>query len=224
MTQKRYIIFDAGPLINFSMNGLLPLLERLKENFPGEFLITKEVKEEIIDHPSKIKRFELGALRLRDLFNRGIIKHAELTPEQVSQLKKKRDEILNISNTMFRAKKRNIHILDKGEAAAFALEFVLKDESVLAIDERTARMLVENPESARQILENKLHTKVTGNKKNYNYFDGFKVIRSSELIYIANKLNLIQLKDPKAYRAMLYGIKYKGCSVSMEEIKQLIKL
>src|SRR3989344_5329454 len=35
----KYLIFDAGPLINFSMNGLLPMLEKLKKEFKGQFII-----------------------------------------------------------------------------------------------------------------------------------------------------------------------------------------
>ena len=54
----KYLIFDSGPLINYSMNGSLHIIERLKKEFKGEFLITKEVKKEIIDNPKKIKRFE----------------------------------------------------------------------------------------------------------------------------------------------------------------------
>ena len=45
----KYLIFDSGPLINFAMNGILHVLERLKKEFDGEFIITKEVKKEIID-------------------------------------------------------------------------------------------------------------------------------------------------------------------------------
>ena len=42
----KHLIFDSGPLINFSMNGALHVLERLNKEFKGDFLITKEVKEE----------------------------------------------------------------------------------------------------------------------------------------------------------------------------------
>ena len=80
---KKYLIFDAGPLINFSMNGLVDILEKLQKEFKGEFLITKEVKEEIIDNPLNIKKFELEALRLETLFKKGIIKHADINNKQV---------------------------------------------------------------------------------------------------------------------------------------------
>ena len=79
---KKYIIFDSGPIINFAMNGILPLLKKLKEEFSGEFLITKEVKQEIIDTPLNIKKYELEALQIKELFLGNIIKHADLTNEQ----------------------------------------------------------------------------------------------------------------------------------------------
>ena len=54
------IIFDSGTLINFAINGLLQELRGLKGLFDGKFLITKEIAEEIVDKPMKIKRFELA--------------------------------------------------------------------------------------------------------------------------------------------------------------------
>jgi len=93
----------------------------------------------------------------------------------------------------------------------------------LVIDERTARMLCEDPENLRKLLQKKLHTNINVNKKNYDFFKGFRVIRSTELIYIAHKKNIIELKDKRAYEAMLYAIKYKGCSVSEEEIEEMKK-
>ena len=49
MKKEKQLIFDSGPLINFAMNGSLHILERLKKEFKGDFLITKEVKDEIGD-------------------------------------------------------------------------------------------------------------------------------------------------------------------------------
>ena len=31
----KHLIFDAGPLINFSMNGILHIFKKLKQNFKG---------------------------------------------------------------------------------------------------------------------------------------------------------------------------------------------
>ena len=220
----KYLIFDSGPLINFSMNGLLPLLRKLRKNFNGEFLITKEVKKEVIDYPSTIKRFELGALELKELFDDKVIKHADISNEQVDELRRKREEIMGIANSTFQANGKSIHILDKGECAALALAVILKKPCVIIVDERTTRMLCENPENLRKLFEKKLHTSVRANKKNYYFFKDFRIIRSTELIYIAHKKKLIELRDPQAYEAMLWGVKYHGCSVSEEEINEMKNL
>lgn len=220
----KYIIFDAGPLINFAMNNLLPLLKKLKKDFNGEFIITKEVKNEIIDYPSTLKKYELEALQLKELFDEGIIKHADLSPEQVDQLKDKREEIMGMANTTFSANNEYIHILDKGECAALALSSMLNDSSIIAVDERTTRMLCENPENLRKLLQKKLHANIAANKKNYDYFKKYKIIRSTELAFLGYKKGLVDIKDKKILEAMLYALKYHGCSISEDEIEEMIKL
>ena len=65
------IIFDASTLISFAMNGLLREIVGLKKIFKGKFIITKEVKSEVIDRPIKIKRFELEALKIQQLIAPG---------------------------------------------------------------------------------------------------------------------------------------------------------
>jgi len=223
MKQKN-LIFDAGPLINFAMNGSLHILEGLKKQFKGDFLITKEVLYEIIEHPSKIKRFELEALQLKNLYDKKIIKLAEITSKQVDELRKKRNQLMNIANSTFKTRKRNIHLIDKGESAVLALFSILKSENAIVIDERTTRMLVENPENLRKLLEKKLKEEIKANKKNYTYFKNYKIIRSTELAYIAYKKGLFKLKYPNALEAMLYGLKYRGCSISESEVEEMSNL
>jgi hypothetical protein len=223
MTIKN-LIFDSGPLINFSMNGILDILIRLKDQFEGDFLITKEVKEEIIEKPLTIKKFELEAIRLKELFEQGIIKYADINQNQINELRNIREEITNLANSTFKINGKNIHIIDKGEAAALALSKILKEPSVLVIDERTTRMLCEDPEKLRTILQKKLKAKVEAKKQNYEYFKNFRIIRSTELIYIAHKKSLIHIKDPRAYEAILYSLKTKGCSISEEEIEAIKKI
>jgi predicted nucleic acid-binding protein len=220
----KYIIFDSGPLINFAMNGLLPLFRVLKKEFDVEFLITKEVKKEIIDYPETTKKYKLEALQLKSLFDEGVIKYADITEDEVNQLRNKREELMNAANNTFYSKNKSIHMLDKGECAVLALALILKKPVVLAIDERTTRMICENPENLKKLLQKKLHTPITSNKKNYELFKNFKIIRSTELVYIANKKGLVDLKDKAALEAMLYAVKFKGCSVSEDEVEEMIKM
>lgn len=222
--EKRYLIFDSGPLINFAMNGLLPVFAKLKKEFNGDFLITKEIKQEIIETPMNIKKYELEALQLKKLFDDKIIKHADISEKEVNELRNKREEIMRIANTTFYANKKNIILLDKGECAALALSTILKQPSVLVVDERTARMLCENPENLRKILEKKFHFNISANKDNYGFFRKFKIIRSTELAYIAYKKGLVDLDKEKALDALLYGLKFRGCSISEEEISEMKQL
>lgn len=221
---KKSLIFDAGPLINFSMNGLLHVFERLKQEFDGDFLITKEVKEEIIDRPLEIKKFELGALRLKQLFDKGVIKHADITTEQVNELKHIREDLMQKANNTFKSKNKHVHLIDKGEAAALALAIILGKDTPLVIDERTTRMLCENPERLGELLEKKLHKNIKSNKNNFSMFEGFKIIRSTELAHIAHKKELFELKDKRMYDAVLYALKYNGCSITDEEIEEMKKI
>ncbi len=222
---SKYLIFDAGPLINFSMNGLLDLFEELHREFKGEFLITKEVKEEIIDTPLKIPRFELEAIRLNELFKKKIIKHADISEKEVNKLREIRENLMQTANNTFFTKGRSLHLIDKGESASLALCLIMKEKSKkevpLVIDERTTRMLCENPENLRKLFEKKLHTQIKANRENYRKFQGFKVIRSTELAYISYKKGLINLKEPKILEAMLYGLKFRGCSISDKEVEEL---
>jgi len=221
MNSKKSLIFDAGPLINFAMNGSLDILEKLKKEFNGDFLITKEVKREIIDVPLTIKKFELEALQLKDLYDRGIIKLADITPEQVDELRRIRDNLINIANTTFKTRRNYIHLIDKGEAAVLALAKLIKSNYIV-VDERTTRILCENPENLKKLLEKKLHTSIEANRKNYLYFKGYKVLRSTELAYMAHKQNLFRIKDPRVLEAILYALKYRGCSISETEIYEII--
>lgn len=221
----KYLIFDSGPLINFSMNGILDSLEKLKQSFDGEFLITKEVKEEIIDNPLAIKKFELEAIRLEEMFKNGIIKLADINKEEIDELRRLRENFMSMGNSMFRAKNKEVHLLDKGECATLALSVILKKkfnkEIPIVIDERTTRMICEKPENLRKLMEKKLHSKIIADTKNYGLFKGFKIIRSTELAYIIHKKKFFELKNPKAFEAILYGLKFKGCSISEREVESL---
>ena len=219
----KYIIFDAGPLISFTMNGLLPVLEKLKNIFQGEFIITPDVKREVIDKPLRIKKYELEALNIQDLLNRGIIK---LSSSIISNnlLEQETFKIMDLANSSFKAD-RDITLIQIGEASCLAFANLCQSENVIAIDERTTRLLIENPENLRKIMENKLHTKIKINENSLRKLKKYKFIRSTELAYIAFKKNLFDLKEDKILLdAVLYGLKFKGTAISSDEIDSIKNL
>lgn len=218
------IIFDASTLISLSMNGLLEVLEKLKEIFKGHFIITKDVKYEVIDRPINVKRFELEALRVKNLLDKKVLELPDAIGVKTSEVMAKKEEIMNIANNMFIGRKEKIPIIHKGEASSLALSRILTERKiphVLAVDERTTRMLVEKPENLKDLLQRKMSTRITLQKKNFKYFKGFKFIRSTELIYVAWKKNLLELKNDMVLDAMLYALKFKGAAISTEEIREI---
>ena len=215
------LIFDSGSLINFSMNGLVSLFEDLKKNFKGKFIITKEVKYEVIDRPMKIKRFELGALKIQHLLKEKVLEMPSALGIDEEDIKVKKRKILSLANHAYYARGELMHIIDDGEASCVALSLLAKEkgiESVIAIDERTTRMIIENPENLRRLFENKLHGKVKL-EQDLSFLRGIRVIRSAELAYVAYKKGLVKLKNG-VLDALLYATKYKGCSISRQEIEE----
>jgi len=223
MTSKA-IIFDASTLISLSMNGLLGELESLKKIFSGKFIITKDVKREVIDKPITIKRFELEALQVKDLLDRKVIEMPVCVGVKDEEISKITEELKSIANNTFMARGRAIKIIDSGETSCLAVSKILSEkkiESVIALDERTLRMLCEKPENVDKLFQRKLHSKVTCKSENFKFFKGFKFIRSSELIYVAYKKGIIKLKGSLVLDALLYALKFKGCAISGDEIREI---
>ena len=103
MTTKKSkaIIFDASTLISISMNGLVDELRELKKVFNGKFIITKEVKKEVLDKPIKIKRFELEALRVKQMLDEGVLEMSISMGINDSEISKKAGEFMNHANNIF---------------------------------------------------------------------------------------------------------------------------
>ena len=215
-------------LISLSMNGLLYVLENLKENFNGYFLITDDVKKEIIDVPIQRKRFELEALRVKALLDKGILEMPDVLGFDNKVVDRKSKEVMEMTNSFFKSHKRPLKILHLGESSCLALGKLLNEkgiENVIAVDERTVRVMIEKPENLKELLEKKLHTRIDIKENSFNYFKDFRVLRSAEILYVAWKKNLVELKDGKTILdALLYAVKFKGCAISSDEIEEIKRM
>jgi len=219
------IIFDASSLISLSMNGLLPELKELRKIFDGKFIITGQIKKEVIDKPLTIKKFELEALKIKQLFDEKVLELPSSVGIKDNEILEQTAKLVDIANNLFIGREKEIHLISSGEASCLALGKLLEGKrinNIIAIDERTMRMLVEKPENLQKLLQRKLHTRVIIKKKNFSAFKGFKIIRSAELVYIAYKKGLVKLKNGKTVLdALLWAVKSKGCSISNEEINEI---
>lgn len=223
MTDK-VIIFDASTLISFAMNGLFKYLVELKKTFSGKFIITKEVKEEIIERPLRIKRFELEAMQVNQLLLDKTLELPSAIGISDEEITKETDKILKIINSSFYEKNQPIHLVDLGETSCLALGEILNKKNIpnlLAIDERTARMLCEKPDNLRKLLTKKHQRAISYDRNLIKELNQFRIIRSAELIYIIYKKGLIEIQNKRILEAMLYALRYKGCSISEEEIREM---
>jgi hypothetical protein len=225
---KKAIIFDASGIISLAMNGLLPELKELKKIFDGKFLMTSEVKKEVIDKPLTIKRFELEALRIKQLLDEKIFELPSSVGIKDKEISEQTNKLTNIANNLFIGKEKEIPLISPGEASCLVFSKLLEERRInnlIVIDERTMRMLVEKPENLRKFLQKKLHTTINVKKENFSAFRGFKIIRSAELVYVAYKKGAVKLKDGKTILdALLWAVKLNGCSISVDEINEIKKL
>lgn len=225
---KKILILDSGPLINLSINGLLYIYEKLKKTSSIEIVITDKVYDEVVKRPSNIPRFELGALRVKALIDDKIIKFPKEIGINQQELEKETDRLLGLINCSLQTGNNEyVNIVSPAEVSCLALSLLLskKDtENLIGIDERTTRILFEKPENLEKIMSEKLHRRVIADKDKIQSLGQFRFIRSSELVYVAYKKGLIGIEDKKALEALLYATKYKGSSISWEEIDELKKL
>lgn len=209
------------------MAGLIPEIRELKKIFKGKFIISEDVKKEAIDTPLKIKRFQLEALKIKQLLDENILELPISLGLDDKLIKTKTQEILDMANTTIYGADKDIHLIDLGESSALAISKILNDkkiENVIAIDERTTRSLAETPNELKKYLEGKLHAKMTVKQEKVDFFKQFKFIRSVELIYVAYKKGILKLKGSENLSAILYALKYKGCAVSGKEIQEIRNL
>jgi len=227
------LVFDTGTIISLVTNNLLWILKPLKRRLDGEFLIPRAVKGELIDRPIKINRFKLEAVVIQNYLHKGVFKFFDN-----KNIEQKSRYLLKLANNIYFAKNKPIKIVHEAEMDALATVIEMSSEA-LVVDERTLRLLVENPYNLSELLSGRLHTKIVINKKNLNEFKkaigNINIIRSIELAVIAFDLGVLdryitvnkkihnELKK-EVLDGALWGLKFKGCAISSKEIKEILRL
>ena len=216
------LIFDSSSIISISQNCLMKVLECMSKKTNNQFVITKGVEFESVTKPLTITKFELNALRIKRAIDLNWLK--------VEQNEIDSTQIEDLANNIFFSENKPIKIIHKGEAEALALYKKL-NASVLVIDERTTRMLIEEPKNLEKKLKFHYRKKIkmnTGNLKKFSSFAGkINIVRSAELIAKAFDLGCFEGEldnSNKSLEAALFALKFNGCAVSLEEIKEYLSV
>lgn len=225
------LVFDTGPIISLITNNLMDVLAELKKKFKGEFIISEQVKWELIDRSLQTKKYKLEGMMISKYINENMLK-----PYSNFEVREKTNEILDLANSSFLIRGRPLILLHRPEVESVALAQYLKADACV-VDERTMRLIVEDPLSLQKIFEKKLHTKVEVNYKKLKLLKSkldVNIIRSSELMVVAYELGLMNqyLDGPlikgnakgELLEGLLWGLKLRGCSISEGEIYELMNM
>ena len=224
--KEKHVLADASSLISLTSSCLLDSLKFFHDKFGVRFFIPQSVEYESVTRPLslnvKIHRF--SALRIQKMINDGIIHVVE------ENLEKETRELMKTGNSVFYARGKPLNIFHKGEMEMIALAHKL-DMGSLLMDERTTRILIEEPDALRTHLQHEFKTNILINRKNLSKFlsglDHMDVVRSTELIYLAYKNGFFGNYgeiEPESAAAALYKLKYSGCAISFKELEEYEKL
>jgi hypothetical protein len=166
----------------------------------------------------QIRNYALHAIRLKRAIAEGMIDVVGAKADNAAE------EIRFSANNLFYSSGTPIRLLHQGESDVISLALEIGVDNLL-MDERTARMLVEDPESLRQHLEHELGRPVTINEENMAQFSRatkrLRFFRSSELILLAYEKGYFSdygELERDAVEASLYKLKYSGCAIGFGEI------
>ncbi|MFH0834885.1 MAG: hypothetical protein V1881_00910 [Candidatus Micrarchaeota archaeon] len=213
------VLCDSSSLIALAETCNVEALEFLTQRTRARFLITTGVRDEIIARPLNIRQYAFSAVRLRNMVERGVL---EVTEADAA----KTEAIMTDANNAYAIGGRQATILHRGEAECLA-----SARGALLIDEKTTRLLVEDPEKLRASMDVEYRQSVKVDKQRIASFrektKGTVIIRSSELLAIAHKKGFFfgfGERADEAFHSALYSLRQSGCSISGHELEEYQKV
>ncbi len=214
---------DASSLISLTDSCFVHVIYFLKKKYSGRFIIPPSVEKECVERPLHMKNYALHAIRLKRAIAEGMIDVVEGKQE------KKAEELMFAANNLFFSGGTPIRLLHRGESDVISLALEIGVDNLL-MDERTCRMLVEDPESLRQHVEHELGKPVDINEKNLSLFSRatkrLRFFRSGELALLAYEKGYFsdyKGLERDAVEASLYKLKYSGCAIGFGEIEEYVR-
>ncbi|MCI0504146.1 hypothetical protein L0Y65_05560 [Candidatus Micrarchaeota archaeon] len=222
----RDVLCDSGVLISLTAGCLDNILYFFADHYNVRFVIPPSVEYETVTRPlyNGLRKHLFSAIRIKDAIADGVVEVVDAKVEDEGR------RIMNAANSMFYMKGKPIRLVQYGESEMLALALALGVDNIL-IDERTTRMLIEAPFQLKAHLESEFQVNVMVNKASFRELSSrvsqLKVLRSSELVMLAYEhgyfKNFSNLQK-EALEAALYKMKYSGCSISFDEIREYMEI
>lgn len=222
------VLCDSSSLISLTYAGMDDLLYKMHEQQKVRFLVPHSVVYESVDNPFKrdIKQYFYSAYRIKQAISDGVL--VQVTPDQA--LLQATERVLKAANETFFVRGKPFNLVHRGEAEVLASAREL-GVNLMLMDERTLRILVEAPFRLKQHLEEEFHVSVFVNKTNMqklsDIVNGVRIIRSSELAILGYENGYFKGFDQNIRKsvleAALFKLKFSGCAVSFDEIRELMK-
>ncbi len=209
------IVSDSGPLISLSTVCLLDVFSFLKK----EVVVTPSVYEEVYSYPIRKRRYMWSALRIERLNPR--VDSLSASERSLSE------ELLHLINNIFYSHRGPLTIVQPAEVDSAVLS--LRYDKLLLMDERTLRLVIEDPEQLRNRLSRKIHAWVKINRKALDEVKGIIgdlfVVRSVDIVSYAYEKGYFDAFPRKdiALKAALFALKYGGSAVGEEEIEEYVR-
>jgi hypothetical protein len=206
----------------------------MKEFFNGDFYLPKAVESELIEKPLKSKKFKFEALQVARTIKQNVWTIAE--SPKISLLA---EELMNLANHTFRAKGNWLNIVHYAEMEVIATAVIMNSQAVV-IDERTTKLLIEDPQYAARVLERKTGSRVFVDKQSVEklqkWTKNIKVLRSAEFVMMAYEKGVLNeyvldgndlgAKDTRKtlVESLLWGLKLRGCAISRQELNEIVAI
>ncbi|MFA5406411.1 MAG: hypothetical protein WC307_03590 [Candidatus Nanoarchaeia archaeon] len=223
----KQLVIDSSSLISLSTNCLLWVLDQLK-SIGVQFIVTPEVRSEVINRALGVDKFRLSAVRVLKRLCNGTIIVKESNPTITNKILNEANKVFSVNNEFFK-------IIHPAEMSLVQLAQENGTDSIV-IDERIVDKLINNPQGLRLLLEHRLHTKVTLNKAHLKEFKALiknvNIFKSTDLVVIAFEKGLMKdyLNDCASKKVnkdfisgALWGLKMSGCAVSTKDINEYLK-
>jgi len=215
------LFFDSSTLISMAVTCSLPILRKLKPSYSGEFYITDSVYKETIGRSMSSLRFRYEGHRLKELIEDDVIK---VYPDK--ELFGQINWLMDSINSTYSTDRRPLQIVQLGEISTLVACIKEKGDS-FAVDERIARLLVENSSALKPWLEHKMHARITissdaANKWKTFISEKFIPVRSAELALSAWTKGILG-NDKDVLFGLLWALKFAGCAITEDEINFYMK-